>query len=332
MKTKISPALVGFFVLGFLILGIVALLSFGGVNFFSKPQRFVVYFDESIHGLDLGSPVKLRGVRVGRVVDTALNYDSATNEAVVAVTCELNRNMMKDLQGQMVDVSRRDKLDAMIVSGLRAQLGVQGLATGLLFVELDFVDPKEYPAEEVAVRTDLAVVPAMPSAISEFQASLTEITSNLKRVDFPALARDVQGLIADTRRQINGMNLGEVTQEWSKAGTAVARLAESEDVQRVAANLNRAVEQLTVTLAHIDAQVTPTGEQLAAVLAEAKTSMTAFREAAQQARAFVASQSTLGEEATRSLMQLNEAAESVSRLADFLERNPNALLTGKKLK
>jgi len=34
------------------------------VNFFSKPQRFQVYFNESIHGLDLGSAVKLRGVRV----------------------------------------------------------------------------------------------------------------------------------------------------------------------------------------------------------------------------------------------------------------------------
>ena len=66
MKTKVSPTIVGLFVLGALTLGVAALLMFGGVNFFSKPQRFVVYFEESIHGLDLGSPVKLRGVRVGR--------------------------------------------------------------------------------------------------------------------------------------------------------------------------------------------------------------------------------------------------------------------------
>ena len=68
MKTKISPAVVGMFVIGAMMLIIVALLAFGGVNFFSKPQRFLVYFDESIHGLDMGSPVKLRGVRVGRVL------------------------------------------------------------------------------------------------------------------------------------------------------------------------------------------------------------------------------------------------------------------------
>ncbi len=45
MKIKISPAMVGLFVLGAMVLVLVALLSFGGVNFFSKPQRFVVYFD-----------------------------------------------------------------------------------------------------------------------------------------------------------------------------------------------------------------------------------------------------------------------------------------------
>ena len=66
MKTKVSPAVVGMFVLGALALGVIALLSFGGLSLFSKPQRFMVYFDESVHGLDLGSPVKLRGVRVGR--------------------------------------------------------------------------------------------------------------------------------------------------------------------------------------------------------------------------------------------------------------------------
>jgi paraquat-inducible protein B len=57
MKTKVSPTIVGAFVIGAMVLSVVALFSFGGVNFFRKPQRFVVYFDES-HGLDQGSQVK----------------------------------------------------------------------------------------------------------------------------------------------------------------------------------------------------------------------------------------------------------------------------------
>ena len=99
MKTKVSPAAVGVFVIGALALGLIAILSFGGISLFSKPQRFMVYFDESIHGLDLGSPVKLRGVRIGRVVDLAIHYDERANHSVVAVTCELYRNITTDEKG-----------------------------------------------------------------------------------------------------------------------------------------------------------------------------------------------------------------------------------------
>src|SRR5690606_20382256 len=104
VKTKVSPAVVGMFVLGAMLLGLFALFSFGGVNFFSRPQRFVVYFDETIHGLDLGSPVKIRGVRVGRVVDIHLRYRAEANASVVAVVCELSRNVLGDERGALIDV------------------------------------------------------------------------------------------------------------------------------------------------------------------------------------------------------------------------------------
>ena len=106
---------------------LVALLAFGGVNFFSKPERFIVYFDESIHGLDLGSPVKLRGVRVGRVVDFGLRYMPERNKSVVAVVCELTRNVVTDAQGNPIDVSDRRQLQGLVDHGLRAQLEVLDL-------------------------------------------------------------------------------------------------------------------------------------------------------------------------------------------------------------
>src|ERR1043165_6359499 len=102
MKTKVSPAFVGAFVIGAFALIIIALLSFGGISFFDKPDRFVVYFDESIHGLEIGSPVKLRGVRVGRVVSLNIRYDEAKNQSVVAVVCEFSRDVMTDNKGVVI--------------------------------------------------------------------------------------------------------------------------------------------------------------------------------------------------------------------------------------
>ena len=330
MKTKISPTIVGMFVVGAVALVLIALISFGGINFFSKPQRFVAYFDESIHGLDLGSPVKLRGVRVGRVVDLNVQYDAKNKKSVVEVICEFSRSTIKNEKGAPIDVSSRQELQKLIDSGLRAQLGVSGLATGLLFVELDFVNESAPPAVAPIADSQFVVVPSVPSAISEFQASLTEILSNLKRVDFAGLSREMNGLLADTRKQIAGLELAKLSSEWTKAGTAINELAHSADFQRTFVHLNETIDQVQKVLAGVDAQIQPAGVKLNETLLQAQDTLKTFNEAAESARRFISAQGGLGEETVRTMNQLAEAAASVQRLAEFLERNPNSLITGKK--
>jgi len=330
VKTKNSPAVVGVFVIGAMMLLIVALLSFGGVNFFSKPQRFLVYFDESIHGLDLGSAVKLRGVRVGRVADLSIQYNAATNKSVVAVLCELSRNIITDDQGNPIDVSDRAKLQAMVDHGLRAQLGVVGLATGLLFVELDFYDPKQYPAEPAVHGEKHMVVPSVPSTISEYQASLTEILSGLKRVDFAGLSRNLNATLATANQKLQGIDTARLSEHWIKTADAIQTMASDPEIKRALANLNTAGDNLRGLIARIDSQVQPTSDQLAQTLKDAQRALATFNDAAASAQHFIAAQSGIGEEANLTMLQLREAAAAVQRLADFLERNPNAIITGRR--
>lgn len=331
MKTKVSPAVIGMFVLGAMILGIFALISIGGVNFFSRPQRFQVNFDETIHGLDLGSPVKLRGVRVGRVVSINLRYEPNSSESVVAVVCELSRDVLADDKGIPIDVSDRAELEQLIARGLRAQLGVIGLATGLLYVELDFLDPAEYPAPPAStVDVRYAQVPAVPSTISEFQASLSEILTNLKGIDFVGLSRELQGLLTDTRRQINLLDVKALIAEWTAAGGAVRELASSPEISATVTNLNGAVTDLRAVLARLDRQIDPTAAGVEATLGEVRESLKSFDDLASTLRAFINAQQNLGDGANQAFGRLGEAAEAVQRLADFLERNPGALLTGRR--
>ncbi|HEU5080135.1 MAG TPA: MlaD family protein [Opitutaceae bacterium] len=330
MKTKVSPSLVGSFVLGALALALIALFAVGGVHFFGKPERFTVFFDESVHGLDLGSPVKLRGVRVGRVVSLNVRYNSKTNLSVVAVTCELSRNVILTEKGDLLEVSDRAELQKLVDRGLRAKLDLLGLATGLLFVQLDFTDPAVYPVPASSPDSKYVVVPAVPSAIAEFQASISEILSNVRRIDFAGLATEVHTLLDETHKQVKGLDLAGLSAEWTKAGASVNTLVNSPEIKQTLTNLNSAIAQLDATLKRVDNQVDPTAKELAATLAEAQKSLRAFNEAAGAAQNFIASQSGLGDEAARALAQMADAAASVQRLADFLERNPNALLTGKK--
>jgi paraquat-inducible protein B len=329
MKTKFSPTVVGAFVIGAFALGIIALLTFGGVNFFAKPQRFVVYFDESVHGLTLGSPVKLRGVPVGRVVDLAITYDATKNVSVVAVVCEFGRDRVADNTGAPINVSARAELQQLVDRGLRAQLGVQGLATGLLFVELDFHDPKEFPAP-VRPAEKLVVVPYVPSAISEFQNGISEVLANFRRVDMAGLARDLSSLANTARKQVDGVDLKGVAEQWKKTGAQVEALVTNPDIKRTLENLNAAAGELRAVIARLDAQIDPTSKELAETLAEARRTLQSFRATAATAQGFLDTHSGMGEEVAGTLAHLNEAAEAVKRLADFLERNPNALITGRK--
>jgi paraquat-inducible protein B len=330
VKTKISPSVVGVFVLGALLLIIVALLSFGGLHFFSKPQRFVVYFNESIHGLDLGSAVKLRGVRVGRVADLSIRYSAATNKSVVEVVCEFSRNMIINDLGQPIDVSDRAKLQTMVDRGLRAQLGVVGLATGLLFVELDFKDPKQFPPGPAATGDKRLIIPAVPSAISEYQASLTEILSDLKRVDFAGLSRNLNATLATANQKLQGLDTVGLSEHWIKTADAIQTMVSDPEIKQTLANLNAAVDDLRGLVSRIDEQVQPTSDQLAQTLKEAQKALAAFNEAAASAQRFIVAQNGIGEEASLTMQQLRETAAAVERLADFLERHPNALITGRK--
>ena len=330
MKTKVSPAVIGAFVIGAFALGIISLLSFGGVSFFSKPQRFVVNFDESIHGLDLGSPVKLRGVRVGRVVDLNIRYDEKTNHSVVAVVCEFSRDMMTDSKGVVVNVAEREELQTLVNRGLRAQLGVLGLATGLLFVQLDFFNPKDYPVNGHEADPRYVSVPAVQSAISEFQASASEILAKIKKIDFVGLSEELKSLVAQTRKQVAGIDVRGTLEQWKKTGAQVEALAASPEIKQTFVTLNAAAGDLRGVLGKIDTQVMPAGKELTETLTQARIAVASFNDAAMAARKFIATHSGLGDEFVGTLQQLNEAADAVKRLADFLERNPSALLTGKK--
>ena len=330
MKTKVSPAVVGLFVLGALALGMIALLSFGGLSLFSKPQRFMVYFDESVHGLDLGSPVKLRGVRVGRVVDLEIHYDDAANRSVVAVTCELNRNVITDAKGAQLRVTGPQDVQMMVDRGLRAQLGVLGLATGLLFVELDFADPQLYP---VTAQTDVpkyVVIPSMPSAISEYQASISEILSDLRKVDFAGISKEIKTVLSSTNKKINDLDTKGLTDKVGRAADAFTALVDSPEAKQTMANLNATLVAARSAMERLDGQVGPLSDELKVTLADAQKALKALDSTAVTTRRFIQQQNQVGDDLTATLRQVAEAATALDNLAAAIERNPSSLVVGKK--
>jgi len=274
--------------------------------------------------------VKLRGVRVGRVVDLNIRYDETTNRSAVAVVCELTKNKLADAKGALIDVTSRAELQQLVDHGLRAQLGFLGFATGLLFVELDFMDPVQYPATPRPAEAKYVWIPAVPSALSEFQLRATDLMAKLGKIDFEGISTELKKLMAEARTRMDGVDLKGAVEQWKKTGAQIESLAASPEFKRTFDNLNAAVADLRATLAKLDAQISPAGKELTDALVEARKGVRSFNDAAVAARAFITTHAGLGEELTDTLAHLNDAADSVKQLADFLERNPNALITGRK--
>ncbi len=337
MKTKVSPAVVGAFVLGAFVIGIITLLALGSLSIFTKPERFMVYFDESISGLDQGSPLKLRGVRVGHVVATSIRYERSTGKSRAAVLCELNRGAITDEHGAGFDVSSRAALQTLVDRGLRAQLEISGLATGLLYVELEFMDPLKFPDLSKTTDAKYVVVPPTPSEISELRAgaatllaNATTVLAKMEQVDFQRLSVELTRLAADARVGIEGVDFKGLAEQWRRTGESVDALARSPDALRALGNLNGTLDALRKTIGKLDTQVDANGKDLQATLVQAKAALESLNAAAQSARGFINAQQNFGVETTRALEKVADAAESIQRLADFLERNPNAIVSGRK--
>ena len=70
MSKSANKTLIGAFVVGATALLLLAIAVFGSGKLFQTTSRYVLFFDGSISGLSVGSPVLFRGVPVGRVVES----------------------------------------------------------------------------------------------------------------------------------------------------------------------------------------------------------------------------------------------------------------------
>jgi paraquat-inducible protein B len=251
-----------------------------------------------------------------------VHYDAKTRQSQVAVVGELEQNVISDRAGQMIKITDRATLQRLIEEGLRAKIDLVGI-TGLQFVELDFLDPQQFPAPRLESGAEYPVVPTVPSGMSELIANLSKIVNNLGKVDFAELSHELKSLLATANQEVGDLDLKKMVAKVTAAAESIEALAGSAEAKAAFANLNKTATDVQGLVAKLDTQVEP-------VRAELVRTLHSFHDAAESVRNLLGPQSGLGEEAVRTLQQVTETAESLQQLADFLERNPNALITGKK--
>jgi paraquat-inducible protein B len=334
VSKSLNPMAIGGFLIGGLALLITALLVFGGGQLLKPKLHWVVYFDSSLNGLNVGAPVKVQGVQVGTVKEIVLQMDLKHNRLMKPVVLEIEPGSLVNPQGEalqpaLTDQERHERLQRFIDAGLRARLEIQSLLTGLLYVDLNF-----YPNYEARLTglnyKDYPEVPAIPTTVDEVKGALEEVVKKVKDMPLDSMVRDLSATLAEIRLIV-------ASDETRQSRKALARtLLEAE---QLLADLNR---QLPPLVRDANQTVKEAGRMVKSLHAEAKPALAAARQSLLKASAMLdeakgamanLADTTAGDSALQeSLVELRDAARSIRLLSDYLEQHPESLIYGKSQK
>jgi paraquat-inducible protein B len=352
MSKQANPQIIGAFVVGALVLVVAGVLLLGGGQFFKERKGFVMFFQGSVQGLSKGAAVAFKGVRIGSVTDIKVSFDTQDMVLRIPVFVEIEPDRLTQTHHVPIDKlieESKDKtiLGYLVEKGLRAQLDLQSLVTGQLFVNLDFFPDK--PARYVSNDTSYPEIPTVPS-------SLEVISKTVEQLPISELASKANKVLKAMERWLNSPELKDIVDATKATMKNVESITQStnEQVKPVLTGIDKTVAETQSLVrdlrTHVnplaaDAKVIAKGTRelvgtmnthLAVLASSLEKTLVAAQGALKQAdvalagmEGVVGEDSRLRFEFSNALKELSAAAHSVRTLADYLDRHPEALLHGK---
>jgi paraquat-inducible protein B len=299
MSTRPNPTVIGAFVVGAILLLLVALLVWGGTGFLRTKLNYVLFFDSAVTGLNKGAPVLARGVKVGEVTDVQLRW--GTPLVAVYVTLE-----PQTLKGTAVAGPARAIERAVREDGLRAQLRMQSFVTGVLYVALD--NRPDTPIVLRGLDPRVPELPTIPTDIEVWTAKLEKLADTIEKIP-----------------------LDHITETAAVILEEVKKIVQSRDTHDLFPSANAAIGDARTLVRRLDAQIDPLLAQLKGTLARLDTGLDAARTLAVDVDGRVDPLATQAEAtlkaAQTALGDARPLIDDMRRLASTLEGQANPLLT-----
>ncbi|HEY3353717.1 MAG TPA: MlaD family protein [Polyangia bacterium] len=284
--------------------------------------RYVSYFDESVQGLEVGSPIKFRGVTIGAVG----SIDVAPDHRHVEVVSELGKAVLSrlglDVAAGPVPRGTAKKLEQAI--DLRAQLASAGV-TGVKFLQLDFFTVADHPPPELPFPVPRNYIPATSSTMKDLEDSLVRTMNSL-----PEITAHVTKILGRVDLLVGELSDSKVTAQLVATlastrqllGEAQRKLAQVEPA-RLSAQVEEALAGLRVTVTRVNVLLAKLdGDQ--GLLQSVQRASNAFGNTARNADG-------VGRQLEDTLRSVQEAAKSVRKLAGALEKEPDMLVKGRRV-
>ena len=329
MSKQANTKLIGGFVVGAIVLAVTGILLFGSGKFYSHREKFVLFFEDSVKGLNIGAAVDFRGVNIGSVkeIKVVVAKDGFSLLIPVFIEIDLDRITFESAESKLIQhVELGTYIQLLIDNGLKAQLSMQSLITGQLGIHLDFYPDR--PIRLVGAEPSYMEIPTIESGLS-------------------ALSKTLENL-----------PLAEIADKFEKTLDAIEKLATSPDLKQSLVSFHQTFDEAHVFLLHLDSEVKPLATSTELTLSEARK---LFRNGAQLARnldlsipplvasledtsksagitmktadsaieRYAGANSPVRIELIKALSEFSTAARSFRVLTEYLENHPEALIKGK---
>lgn len=324
MSKKANPVAIGIFVVGASMLALIAIMVFGAAKFFTKTETVVCYFQDSINGLDVGAPVKYKGVTIGKVKDISI-FVSPTDvrKSSISVYLSIDLDVVKRRTKEArKDGGGSDSLMNQIDDGLRAMLNYQSIVTGMLYVELDFF---ANPGEKYVLhkrRGDMVEIPVAPSGLSDLAKKIENTMLQISEIDFKSIGENLDRLLVSANGKISELDVQAINASLVASLKNIEKLSADSNLRESLKNLNKMLVDAQSFMSKTDAAIGSLHKNASGTMEKVNTVL-------DDVDAAISPQSPFRYELSMLLKNLGDASISVKALADFIERNPNAIITGK---
>jgi len=270
---------------------------------YKRSVPFVANFNSSVSGLAAGSPVTLRGLKIGEVSSLSLVYDRAQDNVVVPVhfTLEPERVAMLELPtGGDLD----NRMQELVHRGLRVKLESSNILTGSKQLAMDVY--RDAGPGELGKQGDAYVVPVMGGSADDAATAATNLVNRLSDVPFESIGRNLDQTLAGVNALVNDKEL---------AGTVSELQSTLAGAQQLMNNLNHGLTPAMQRLPSIASGLESTVQRTDKLLASLQTGY--------------GGDSRFNRDVSQMMGQLSDAARSIRVLADLLSRHPEALIRGR---
>ena len=259
---------------------------------YTRKVLFVAFFEGSIRGLDVGAPVELKGIKVGKVKDIHLEFDLRDSSFRIPVVLEIEPERISALDEAGI-MSPDKLLNTLIEKGLRAQLQTGSLLTGQLFVNLGIFPDSQ--ATLLGYNKQYPEIPTIKGGMDQIGNSVTSILAKLEKVNLDKIGKDIEQILDGGNKLLNSPE-SDLKNSLQHLASLLETL-DNENLDEILDYARHSLESLQTTIAHLNTMLDP--------------------DSPMQYRAIELSR------------DLSGMARSVQALVDMLERNPNAVIFGK---